>query len=168
MLTLYHYPFSTNSAKVRLCLNEKKLKWESQIVDLKNQANQSSDFLKINPQGLVPALADGNNIITENNIIIEYIDDAYPDIRLMPVNTYEKSIIHQSFIDEQLMLPSIMLLTYAWLIKRNTETTPDDLIEKIKTSYTNHPNIQRKKFFQNIADATDESRLQECHLIINN
>src|SRR5690606_15242400 len=41
--------------------------------------------LALNPQGMVPALADGDLLLTQSPAILEYLDEAYPDTpRLLP------------------------------------------------------------------------------------
>ena len=56
MLTLYHANHSTCSQKVRLCLAEKKLSWESQLVNLATNEHLAPEYLQLNPNGVVPTL----------------------------------------------------------------------------------------------------------------
>jgi RNA polymerase-associated protein len=50
-------------------------------VDLKNKPQE---LLKLNPYGKVPVLVDDQAVVYESNIIDEYLDEKYPDVRLMP------------------------------------------------------------------------------------
>jgi glutathione S-transferase len=84
MIELYHAWDSFCSFKVRLCLEEKGLIWTGHVLDLMKFENLRPDYLKVNPAGLVPALVDGGTVITESSIINEYLDDAYPQVRLRP------------------------------------------------------------------------------------
>lgn len=83
-LELYHYQNSVCSQKVRLVLAEKGLSFTSHHVDLMTFENLAEAYLAINPAGVVPTLVDEGRVITESSIIIEYLDDAYPDPPLKP------------------------------------------------------------------------------------
>lgn len=85
MLTLYHYDRSTAAQRVRLGLEEKKLKWKSVVVDtaLGDASQRPDDFHRYNPKGLIPLLQDDDFSIPESTLILEYLEDAFPkDINL--------------------------------------------------------------------------------------
>lgn len=84
MITLYHSRHSTCSQKVRLCLEEKGLAWHGVHLSLRDFEHLRADFLAINPAGLVPVLLDGATKVTESRIINEYLEDAYPQVALIP------------------------------------------------------------------------------------
>ncbi|VVB03882.1 unnamed protein product [Arabis nemorensis] len=42
------------------------------------------DFKEINPMGTVPALVDGDVVISDSFAIIMYLDDNYPEPPLLP------------------------------------------------------------------------------------
>jgi RNA polymerase-associated protein len=52
-------------------------------VDLKNKP---SDLVQRNPYGKVPVLVDGDGVIYESAIIDEYLDEKFPEVRLMPAD----------------------------------------------------------------------------------
>ena len=91
MLTLYHGLASTCSKKVRMCLAEKGLDWESHLVNLQKFEQHDPEYLKLNPNGVVPTLVHDGRPITESTIIIEYIDDTFPDNPLKPDDTYARA-----------------------------------------------------------------------------
>ena len=91
MLTLYHYWSSVCSQKVRMCLAEKKLAFDSRHVDLFTFEHWEPFYRKINNKGVVPALDDDGKVIIESNVIIEYLEDRFPDIRLRPEDAYAKA-----------------------------------------------------------------------------
>ena len=67
--------------RVRLALAEKAIAHESQTIDLLNIPEW---YYAISPTGKVPLLKRGDDIVWESNIINEYLEDAYPDIPLLP------------------------------------------------------------------------------------
>jgi RNA polymerase-associated protein len=52
-------------------------------VDLKNKPE---DLVRQNPYGKVPVLVDGDGVIYESAIIDEYLDEKFPQVRLMPAD----------------------------------------------------------------------------------
>jgi glutathione S-transferase len=84
MLELWHATHSTCSQKVRICLAEKRLPWQSHFVDLRRFQQLEPGFLALNPAAMVPVLRDGAQVIRESLVINEYLDDAYPEPALRP------------------------------------------------------------------------------------
>lgn len=91
MLELYHNETSTSSQKVRLVLAEKRLDWESQHLDLWKGDQHVASYLALNPRGVVPTLVDDGTVIVESTVIMEYLDDAYPDHPLRPAAAAERA-----------------------------------------------------------------------------
>ena len=91
MLKLYHGVGSTCSKRVRICLAEKTLEWESVHIRLEKYVNLKPWYLKLNPLGVVPTLDHDGRILTESNFIIEYLDEAFPETPLRPDDPYERA-----------------------------------------------------------------------------
>ena len=81
MNRLYHYPLSPFSRKVRLCLAEKKI--EVELVE-ERYWEQSPEFLRRNPAGMIPVLQYGNLMISESQAICEYLEETNPTPPLLP------------------------------------------------------------------------------------
>ena len=81
MNTLYHYPLSPFSRKVRLCLAEKKI--EVGLVE-ERYWEQDPDFLRRNPAGKVPVLKMGSRTYSDSTAICEYLDETHPNPPLFP------------------------------------------------------------------------------------
>ena len=90
-LELWHATHSTCSQKVRLCLAEKRLPWQSHFVDLRRFQHLEPEFLALNPDAMVPVLKDGGRLIRESLVINEYLDEAYPEPRLRPRSALERA-----------------------------------------------------------------------------
>ncbi|MDQ2094296.1 FtsZ-binding protein FzlA [Rhodalgimonas zhirmunskyi] len=89
MATLYHVPLSPFCRKVRLSLAEKRI--ECELIE-ERYWEQDADFLRRNPAGKVPVLKIDGMVMAESAAICEYLEDAYPEISLMPkdpVGRYE-------------------------------------------------------------------------------
>ena len=86
MLKLYHGKGSVCSIKVRIGLAEKNLNWKSCHVDLPKGEQFAPDYLKINPNAVVPTLVDGDFVVIESSVILQYIDTLSDVNILMPVD----------------------------------------------------------------------------------
>lgn len=91
-LILHNFFRSSASVRVRAALHLKGVEYEHRSYVLREQQHKQAEFLRLNPQGLVPALElDDGTIITQSLAIIEYLDDAYPQHPLVPSGTLDKA-----------------------------------------------------------------------------
>jgi maleylacetoacetate isomerase len=81
---LYNYYRSSSSYRVRIALNLKDISYEMIPISLINHEHKTSEYLAINPQGLVPTWVDKNITLTQSLAIIQYLDDIFPKNRLIP------------------------------------------------------------------------------------
>ncbi len=114
MLDLYHHSESVCAQKVRLVLAEKKIEWNSLYVNLEKGEQRTAEFSKINPKGVVPVLRHKGKIITESTVICEYLDETFPDLPLMPKDTYMRARkrLWSKTVDEGLHFPSTFLISF--------------------------------------------------------
>jgi glutathione S-transferase len=77
--TLYNAPQSTCSQRVRFVLNAKGLPFTEQKLDLLAGDQLKPDYLKLNPNGVVPTLDHDGKIVIDSSVIIEYLDEVFPD-----------------------------------------------------------------------------------------
>jgi glutathione S-transferase len=91
MLVLYHTSHSTCSQKVRLVLHEKGVKFDEVRIDLGKKEQLKPDYLKLNPNGVVPTLVDDGVTIIESSVICEYLDEKYPQNPLVPADIIERA-----------------------------------------------------------------------------
>jgi glutathione S-transferase len=91
MLVLYHSGLTTCSKQVRHCLREKGLAYESRYVNLLRFEHLSPDYLKLNPNGVVPTLVHDGHVITNSACINEYIDETFPRPRLSPADPKDRA-----------------------------------------------------------------------------
>ena len=78
MIKLYHNDMSVCAAKVRTVLAEKGQPWEGVHMDLRAGDTQKPEYLKMNPNAVVPTLVHDGMVIIESTVICEYLDDAFP------------------------------------------------------------------------------------------
>lgn len=92
MLYLYHGNTSVCAIKVRLVLEEKGLDWDGELLDLRRGDQHRPEYLKLNPNGVVPTLVHDGGVLIESTLIIEYLDEAFPDPALMPPDPYRRAL----------------------------------------------------------------------------
>ncbi len=95
MLELYHAHHSTCSQKVRLCLAEKGIKFKGHLINLAKKEQVEPDYLKLNPNGVVPTLIHDGHIIIDSSVICEYLDEAFPDTSLTPPDPAQRANMRQ-------------------------------------------------------------------------
>ena len=83
MMRLYSGTVCPYSHRCRIVLYEKGMDFE--IIDV-DQMDKSEDIAAINPYNKVPVLVERDLILTEANIINEYIDERFPHPQLMPAD----------------------------------------------------------------------------------
>src|SRR2546430_6599123 len=76
---LYNAPQSTCSQRVRFVLNAKNLPFREVKLDLMAGDQMKPDYLKLNPNGVVPTLDHDGAIIIDSSVIIEYLDEIMPE-----------------------------------------------------------------------------------------
>jgi glutathione S-transferase len=76
-LTIYGFPLSGHSHRVQLFASLNGIAHKLLNVDLANGEQKGEAFLAINPTGQVPALVDGENIVTDSNAILVYLARKY-------------------------------------------------------------------------------------------
>ena len=83
-MKLYGYFRSSAAFRVRIALNLKQLDYENAFVHLRRGDQTQPEFLRLNPQGLVPALEVDEYRLTQSLPIIEYLDEMHPEPPLLP------------------------------------------------------------------------------------
>lgn len=104
MLVLHHAWRSSASRRVRLCLEEKGLAYEGHVIDLAKMEHHSPEYLKINPNGVIPALIHDGRPLYESGTICEYIDEVFPEPPLRPDNAYDRAMMRNwiRHVDERI------------------------------------------------------------------
>ena len=86
MLTLYHAPGAVCAQKVRLGLEEKGQPWQSEVVDLSDVEFMKRYQRDLNANGVVPTLVVDGQVLIESNVILEFLDETFPDPPLSPAD----------------------------------------------------------------------------------
>lgn len=92
---LYDYWRSSAAYRVRIALNLKGIDYETVPVSLKpgDDEQKGSAYRAINPQGLVPFYDDGSVASGQSMAILEYLEEAHPDVALLPADRAERAAV---------------------------------------------------------------------------
>lgn len=92
-MKLYSYWRSSAAYRVRIALNLKNLAYELVTTHLARDEQHGSDYLQMNPQGLVPALEHDGQVFVQSLAIIEYLDSIADQPRLLPLQPVQRAHI---------------------------------------------------------------------------
>lgn len=114
MLALYHNDMSLCAQKVRVGLAEKGLEWEDRHIVLRSGEHQKEWYRKLNRRAVVPTLIDGDYVITESNVILEYLEDRFADPPLMPKDPFGRAKVRlwTKQLDEDIHDASAAILSF--------------------------------------------------------
>ncbi len=143
-LKLYNFPQSTCSQKVRLALWEKGLAFNDRPVDSKKQEHLSDWYLKLNPNGVVPTLMHNEDVIVDSSVILEYLDEVFPENSLTPSDPVKRAHMRKWMrYFEEVPTPAIRVPSFnQYLSKRFDKLTQEEFEDFVDT----HP--IRKQFFK--------------------
>jgi stringent starvation protein A len=87
-LTLYDAPRCPYCARVRIVLAEKRIPYEPVVIDL---SNRPSWIYEKNPSGKVPVLEEGRFVLPESAVIMEYLEERFPEPALLPDDPFGRA-----------------------------------------------------------------------------
>ncbi|MCX7258473.1 MAG: maleylacetoacetate isomerase [Polaromonas sp.] len=90
-MELHNFFRSGTSHRLRIALNLKGLGYDYVAVDLRKNEHQGAAFKALNPQGLVPALVEGDLVLTQSGAIIEWLEERHPTPALLPADVNDRA-----------------------------------------------------------------------------
>src|SRR6185295_3243249 len=97
-MRLYSGPLSLFTGKVRIALDEKRVPYDLVSVPFSRATGyqpKHPEVARINPKQQVPVLVDGDLELWESTVILEYLEDRYPDPPLYPRDVRERARCRQ-------------------------------------------------------------------------
>jgi glutathione S-transferase len=149
MLTLYKYRNSICTQKVLITLAEKDLSYDAVEVNLFKSEQYDPRYLKINPKGVVPSLVHDGNAVIESTLICEYLDDCFPQPRLVPSDPRGRARMRlwSKVVDEQLFAATRELSFSAMFRDRMRNMTEE----------------QRQSRYRNVGDPERGAHIRSCY-----
>jgi len=161
-LELYHGLASTCSKKVRLCLYEKRLAFTSHLLDLQAFDQHQPGYLKLNPKGVVPTLVHRGVPVVESNVIIEYIDDAFPQVPLRPADALERARMRWWIqFSNDVAYDAVALPTWTRLSAPAVNKLSD---AELETVLARIPTAERRERWRKVArNGVLQEEIEQCH-----
>ena len=149
MITLYDFGNSVACQKVRIVMCEKALNWETVKVDLFRAEQFNSEYLKLNPKGVVPTIVHEGKAITESTLICEYLDDTFPEPRLVPPDSIQRVRMRfwSKAVDEGLH-EGVTEISFSAMFRERMRAMPPDI---------------RERRFRNIGDPRRRDRFKSTY-----
>jgi glutathione S-transferase len=94
VLTLYDAPRCPYCARVRILFAEKELSYETVEIDLDNRP---SWLYEKNPVGRVPVIEEDDFVLPESRVIMEYLEERYPEPPLLPSAPADRAVVRLWF-----------------------------------------------------------------------
>ena len=96
-MKLYTYFRSSAAYRVRIALNLKGLKYDAVPVHLLRGGGEQlqANYIMMNPSGLVPTFQDDFITLTQSMAILEYLEDEYPEVPLMPKDSAGRARVRE-------------------------------------------------------------------------
>lgn len=149
-MKLFHGWLSSASRRVRLCLAEKGVPYESVVIDMGKQEQHSPEYLALNPNGVVPALfIHPGQSLHESSTICEYLDDVYPDPPLRPEDPYQRAVMRNfvRWTDEK-CLPNLLILNWSFALQPSASLWTD---AQLQEKLARIPTAERREAWLRIA-----------------
>ncbi len=114
-MKLTTYFRSTAAYRVRIALNLKQLQHELVPINLFTGEHKEAEFLAHNPDGLIPTLNTGEQVLVQSMAILEYLEEAYPEQPMLPKDNVGRAYVRglaQTVISDMHPLNNLRVYTY--------------------------------------------------------
>ena len=102
------------------------------------------EYLEMNPNGVVPTLTDGDDVIIDSSVILEYLEDVYPDHEMSPKDFVKRAHMRKWLrYLEEVPTPAIRVPSFNKHLAKRYENMDDDAYQAMAAA---HP--VRKHFYQ--------------------
>jgi glutathione S-transferase len=160
-MKLYHGITSVCSVKVRIGLAEIGLDYDEQTLDLQKGDQFDPAYLALNPNGVVPTLVDGDLILGESSLILEYLDREHNGGGLMPSGRAEEVAARQWLLKCLSIHDAINSLTFSTV--QRDRTIANKSAEEIAASLSDMPDpVKRQKRKDLLENGLDSVHVEQA------
>lgn len=151
MIRLHHYP-STAAMVPHIVLEELGAAYERVLVDRAVDAHRRPEYLRLNPNGLIPVLTDGDLVLYETGAILLHLCDTHPQAKLAPeVGTPQRAHFYKWMLwlaDTLQASLVVYFYPHRWMdegneagaaeLKRHAERKVGGLLEQLESQLASH------------------------------
>lgn len=145
-----------------MCLAEKGLEYKSHLLQLQKFEQHDPEYLKLNPKGVVPTLVHDGRPVTESSIIIEYIDDAFPEPPLRPADPMARAAMrHWLKWSDDTAYGAVYIPTWDKLSRPAVEKLSDAELDAMLARI---PTVERRERWRTVArGGFDEAEFADAY-----
>ncbi|MGA7872916.1 MAG: glutathione S-transferase family protein [Candidatus Binatus sp.] len=134
-MQLYYSPLSVYSAKPRIAMYEKAIAHETRLVNWTPAAGwiKPAELPRLNPKAQIPVLVDGDAVIYDSTIILEYLEERFPKTPLFPTGAAERArcrILED--LGDTLLAPNLGVLVREVFMKPDPSTRDSSAVAQTK------------------------------------
>jgi glutathione S-transferase len=138
-MKLYYSPLSVYSAKPLIAMYEKGIAHETKLVNWTPATGwiKPEELPRLNPKAQIPVLVDGEAVIPDSTIILEYLEERSPKMPLFPAGAAERArcrILED--LGDTLLAPNLGVLVREVLLKPDPSTRDSAAVIQTKAELT--------------------------------
>ncbi len=161
-LELFNFPASTCSQKVRLCLLEKGLEFTDTILNSGKGEHLTPEYLALNANGVVPTLVHDGNAIVESSVILEYLDEVFPEFSMMPEDFVGKANLRKWLrFFEEVPTPAVRYPSFNMALVQKYEALSEDAFAAVADARPLRRDFYRQMGQDGFTDAEIEKSLSD-------
>lgn len=159
-IELWHEWNSVHSFKVRTTLAEKGLAWIDRRVELLAFQHLAPEYLRLNPNGVVPTVVHDGTVLVESSVICEYLDEVFRAPPLMPADAVGRARVRAWMkLFDDVAHPAIRRASFELLYRPLLKAMPRAALE---ARLATHPKPARAQAFRDAAEgAVDAAAVTE-------
>jgi len=162
MLVLYHAPTAVCAAKVRMVLAEKELDYVGHLLNLGAGDQFKPEYLKLNPNAVVPTLVHDGNVLIESTVINEYLEDRFPDVALRPDDAAGRARMRLWTKKEDLIHDAINTMTATIVFREELLQKPQ---HEREARYSKIPDPAKRRKWEKMMNEGFESEIVSDALV---
>jgi glutathione S-transferase len=117
-MKLYMNAMSPNVRRVRLTAAVLGMDLEEKKLDFTKGEHKNPEYLALNPNGAVPALVDGDFVLTESRAIMQYLASKKPESGLLPRDEKARAdVVRWQFWDASHFSPQLGTIAFEKMVK---------------------------------------------------
>src|SRR6478672_994099 len=118
-IKLHVFPLSPRAFKVMWAANHLGIVFDPVLVDFSKGSHRTPDFVDLNPNMRMPVLEDGDYVLWESNVILQYLAASKPEVGLLPEETRARlQIMKWQFWDSAHWDPACAIFAFENYVKK--------------------------------------------------
>jgi glutathione S-transferase len=128
-VTFYCGSGSPYAWKVWLALEHKGIPYEFKLLSFDRGDTKSAEFCALNPRGKVPVIVDDGLALRESGVIVEYLEDRYPQKPLLPSDARARSLVRLLAAEAEAYLSPLVNRLFELTLYREGPARPSEVAE---------------------------------------